>query len=53
MKFNPRKMRKIISGFLVGFGIGILLVLFLPVNAWLTIIGIVLIIAGIKYLFHC
>ena len=51
--FNPRKMKKIISGILIGFGTGILLVLFLPINAWLTILGIALIIAGIKYLFHC
>ena len=45
--FRPRKMKKIISGFLIGLGIGILLVLFLPINAWLTLIGIALTIAGI------
>lgn len=50
---HRRKFRKLISGILIGFGIGILLVLFLPLEAWLTIIGIVLVVAGIKYLFDC
>ncbi len=48
-----KKFRKFISGILIGFGIGILLVLFLPLEAWLTIIGIALVVAGIKYLFDC
>lgn len=42
--FRFKKMRKLISGILIGFGLGILLILFLPINAWLTIIGIVLIV---------
>jgi len=48
-----RKMRKLIAGTLIGIGIGILLILFLPPNAWLVLIGIGLIICGINYLFHC
>lgn len=50
---HGKKFRKLVSGILIGFGIGILLVLFLPLEAWLTVIGIVLIVAGIKYLFDC
>ena len=42
---DRRKMKKLISGILIGIGIGILLILFLPSNAWLVIIGIGLIIA--------
>lgn len=48
---NFHKMKKLISGILIGFGFGVLLVLFLPITAWLTIIGIALIVAGIKFLF--
>lgn len=48
-----RRMKKLVAGFLIGTGIGILLILFLPVNAWLVLIGIGLIIAGINYLFKC
>ena len=48
-----RKMKKLISGILIGSGVGILLILFLPINAWFILIGIGLIIAGIKYLFKC
>jgi len=48
-----RKMRKLIAGVLIGAGLGMLLILFLPLNAWLVIISIGLIIAGINYLFKC
>jgi uncharacterized membrane protein YfcA len=46
-------MKKLIAGILIGSGIGILLILFLPPNAWLVIIGICLILYGINYLFKC
>ncbi len=48
-----RKMKKLIAGILIGFGIGILLILFLPSQIWLILIGIGLIIAGINFLFKC
>ncbi len=48
-----RKMRKLIAGILIGSGISILLILFLPADAWLIIIGIGLIICGINFLFKC
>ena len=51
--FKFRKMKKLIAGILIGVGVGILLILFLPTNAWFFIIGIGLIICGIKYLFKC
>ena len=35
---------------LVGLGIGILLVLFLPIAGWLFLIGIVVILVGILWL---
>ena len=45
------KFKKLISGILIGFGIGILLVLFLPPIAWICIMGIGTVIGGIKFLF--
>lgn len=45
------KFRKFIAGIFVGFGIGTLLILFLPPVAWMFIIGIGMFIGGIKYLF--
>ncbi len=50
---DRRKFKKLISGILIGIGLGILLILFLPTNVWFIIIGIGLIIAGIGYLFKC
>ena len=44
------KFRKLIAGILIGFGIGILLVLFLPPIAWIFIIGLGMLIMGIKFL---
>ena len=38
-----------IAGILIGFGIGILLVLFLPPIAWICIMGIGTVIGGIKF----
>jgi uncharacterized membrane protein YfcA len=43
--FNFRKMKKLISGLLIGSGVGILLILFLPANAWPVLIGFALIFA--------
>lgn len=44
------KFKKIIAGILMGFGVGILLVLFLPPIAWICIMGIGMVICGIKFL---
>ena len=46
MKF----LKKTIGVCLVGFGIGILLVLFLPTIWWLVLIGIIVILVGILWL---
>lgn len=43
-----KKCRKIIAGCILGAGVGMLLILFLPPTAWLCIISIALIITGIK-----
>lgn len=45
------KFRKLIAGILIGLGIGSLLVLFLPPIAWICIMGIGMLIGGIKFLF--
>ena len=45
------KKKRILSGCIMGFGLGIILVLFLPFTAWMCITGICLIIGGIGYLF--
>lgn len=37
------KFKKIIAGILIGFGIGILMVLFLPLTGWLLLFSIGLI----------
>lgn len=44
------KFRKIIAGILIGFGIGIIMVLFLPPVTWIFIIGVGMFIGGIKFL---
>lgn len=44
------KFKKVIAGVLIGFGIGVLLVMFLPPVAWVCIIGICMLAGGIKYL---
>lgn len=44
------KFKKVIAGILIGFGIGTLMVLFLPPVAWIFIIGIGMVIGGIKFL---
>ena len=44
------KFRKIIAGILIGLGLGTLLVLFLPPIAWICIMGIGMLVGGIKFL---
>lgn len=44
------RLKKIIAGICIGFGIGTLLALFLPPVAWICIIGIGTVVSGIKYL---
>ncbi len=46
------RRKKLQSGCMIGLGLGIILVLFLPLNVWLCIIGVALIICGISYLFE-
>ena len=46
------KFRKLIAGILIGFGVGILLILFLPSIAWFCIIAIAMVVGGIKFLFE-
>lgn len=48
--FNYRR-KKVLSGCMMGLGIGIILVLFLPLTAWLCLISIALIACGISCLF--
>ncbi len=43
-------LRKTLGVCLIGFGLGILLVLFLPISGWLFIIGVALAILGIVWL---
>lgn len=44
------RFKKIVAGILIGFGIGVLLVLFLPPIAWICIMGIGTVAGGIKFL---
>jgi len=46
------RRKKLQSGCMIGLGLGIILVLFLPLTAWLCIIGFCLVIAGISSLFE-
>lgn len=43
-------LKKTFGVCLIGLGIGILLVLFLPVIGWLILIGVVVILVGILWL---
>lgn len=45
------KFKKVIAGICIGFGIGMLFILFLPPAAWLTLIAVALVISGLKTLF--
>lgn len=46
-----RRRKKLLSGCLIGLGIGIILVLFLPLTAWFCLISFCLIVCGISCLF--
>lgn len=50
MMFCYRRKR-FLPGCLIGLGLGIVLVLFLPLKAWLCVIGVGLVIGGISILF--
>ena len=43
-------LKKTLAVILIGLGIGILLVLLLPLSGWLFIIGVAIIIMGISWL---
>lgn len=43
-------LKKTLGVCLVGLGIGILLVLFLPITGWLILIGTIVILVGILWL---
>lgn len=45
-----RILKKLLATCLIGFGLGVLLVLLLPVLGWLFIIGCTIIIAGFAFL---
>ena len=45
-------LKKLLATCLLGFGLGVLLVLLLPLSGWLFIIGCVITIAGLCCLFH-
>ena len=46
------RKKRTLSGCMVGLGLGIILVLFLPLTAWLCIIVIGLVIGGVCYMFQ-
>ena len=43
-------LRKTIAICLIGFGLGMLLVLLLPISGWLFIIGIIVVAVGLMWL---
>ena len=45
-----KRVKKTIAVCLIGFGIGTIMVLLLPVTWWLVIIGITMILVGIMWL---
>ncbi len=48
---NCYNRNKVLAGICIGAGIGIFLILYLPLIVWLYIIAAALVIAGIKILF--
>ena len=46
-----RLLRKTIAVCLIGIGIGMLLVLLLPLAGWLFLIGVIVVAVGISWLF--
>ncbi len=45
-----RALKKTIAVCLVGFGVGVLLVLLLPISWWLFVIGTVIVAVGLMWL---
>ena len=45
-----RALKKTIAVCLIGLGLGILLVLLLPIAGWLVVIGVVIVAVGIMWL---
>ena len=45
-----RLLKKVLSVCMIGFGLGMLFVLLLPICGWLFIIGVVLVIVGLVFL---
>mgnify|MGYP005777384055 FL=1 len=45
-----RLLRKTIAVCLIGLGLGMLLVLLLPISGWLFIIGVIIVTVGIMWL---
>ena len=43
-------LKKLLATCLIGFGLGVLLVLLLPISGWLFIIGIVIVAVGLMWL---
>ena len=43
-------LKKTLGVCLIGFGLGMLLVLFLPITGWLFIVGVVVVILGLVWL---
>ena len=46
-----RILKKLLATCLIGFGIGVLLVILLPLSGWLFLIGCTLILVGLLFLF--
>lgn len=47
-----RILKKLLATCLVGFGLGVLLVLLLPISGWLFIMGCAIIFVGLVFLFQ-
>lgn len=45
-----RALKKTIAVCLVGFGVGVLLVLLLPISWWLFMIGVIVVTVGLMWL---
>ena len=45
-----RLLRKTLAICLIGLGLGILLVLLLPISGWLFLIGVIVVLVGIMWL---
>ena len=46
-----RLLKRTIGVSLIGLGIGILLVLFLPITGWLFLVGVAILSVGVMWLF--